>query len=244
MPGHVILACGGVSCGLVLDSLVMPMSPDDEPYPPVRFEGLEPEGDGRQYSPSAGRNRQDIVDALVEELSPAGDLLEVAAGTGEHAVLAAERLPNWVWWPTDRDASALASLRAWASQACLPNLRGPIHLDIHEPWPLEGRCLDVVFASNLLHISPIETANSLFLGAARHLRPGGSLIVYGAFFLPDAEPAESNVQFDEELRARDPRLGVRALSDLTERALSRNFLAPTVRAMPSNNFLLRFVSRV
>jgi SAM-dependent methyltransferase len=202
------------------------------------------DGDGRQYSPSAGRNRQDIVDALAEELSPAGDLLEVAAGTGEHAVLAAERLPNWTWWPTDRETDALTSLRAWASQARLPNLREPAHLDIQESWPLEGRCLDVVFASNVLHISPIETADSLFVGAARHLRPGGSLIVYGAFFLPDVDPVESNVQFDEELRARDPRFGVRALSDLTERALDRQFLAPTVRSMPSHNFLLSFARRI
>lgn len=216
------------------------MSPDDDPRPPVRFEDLDPADDGRKYSPSAGRNRQDIVDALAEILSPAGDLLEVAAGTGEHAVLAAERLPSWSWWPTDRDPDALTSLRAWAAQARLPNLREPTHLDIHDAWPLEGRCLDVVFASNVLHISPIETAESLFAGAARHLRPGGSLIVYGAFFLPDVEPIESNVRFDEELRASDPRYGVRELCDLTERALARQLLTPTVRAMPKNNFLLRF----
>lgn len=218
------------------------MSPDDDPRPPVRFEDLDPDDDGRKYSPSAGRNRQDIVDALAEILSPAGDLLEVAAGTGEHAVLAAERLPSWSWWPTDRDPDALTSLRAWAAQARLPNLREPTHLDIHDAWPLEGRCLDVVFASNVLHISPIETAESLFASAARHLRPGGSLIVYGAFFLPDVEPIESNVRFDEELRASDPRYGVRELCDLTERALARQLLTPTVRPMPKNNFLLRFVT--
>ena len=218
-------------------------SANNDPRPPVRLEGLGHDGDGRKYSPSAGRNRQAIVDALAEELVPAGDLLEVAAGTGEHAVLAAERLPGWSWWPTERDPEALASLRAWAAQARLPNLREPTHLDIHDSWPLAGRCVDVVFASNLLHIAPIETAEALFAAAARHLRPGGSLIVYGAFFLPDAEPIASNVQFDEELRARDPRYGVRELSDLTERALTRQLLAPTVRPMPNNNFLLRFAVR-
>ncbi|MFT4512686.1 MAG: SAM-dependent methyltransferase [Planctomycetota bacterium] len=217
------------------------MSPAaDDHRPPVRLEDLNHDGDGRKYSPSAGRNRQDIVDALAEELAPAGDLLEVAAGTGEHAVLAAERLPGWNWWSTDRDLDALTSLRAWASQARLPNLREPTHLDIQDSWPVEGRCLDVVFASNVLHISPIETAEALFAGAARHLRPGGSLIVYGAFFLPDVDRVESNVQFDQELRASDPRYGVRELSDLTERALARRLLKPTVRAMPNNNFLLRF----
>jgi hypothetical protein len=70
------------------------------------------------------------------------------------------------------------------------------------------------------------------------------LIVYGAFFLPDVEPIESNVRFDEELRASDPRQGVRELCDLTERALARQLLTPTVRAMPKNNFLLRFATRI
>lgn len=227
------------------DSLASPMSPAaDDPRPPVRLEAMDHDNDGRKYSPSAGRNRQDIVDALAEELSPAGDLLEVAAGTGEHAVMAAERLPSWTWWPTDRDPDALTSLRAWASQARLPNLREPTHLDIQGSWPLEGRCLDVVFASNVLHISPIETAEALFAGAVRHLRPGGSLIVYGAFFLPDVDPVASNVQFDEELRASDPRFGVRELSDLTERALARQLLTPTIRPMPSHNYLLRFATRI
>jgi SAM-dependent methyltransferase len=216
----------------------------DDPRPPVRLEDLNHEADGRKYSPSAGRNRQDIVDALAEELSPTGDLLEVAAGTGEHAVLAAERLPGWSWWPTDRDPEALTSLRAWASQARLANLREPAHLDLQDSWPLDGRCLDVVFASNVLHISPIETAEALFASAARHLRPGGSLIVYGPFFLPDVARIESNVQFDAELRASDPRFGVRELSDLTERALAKDLLSPTVRPMPNNNFLLRFATQI
>lgn len=218
-------------------------SDDDALRPPARLEDLSDKGDGRKFSPSAQRNRQSIADALVEELAPAGDLLEVAAGTGEHAVLAAERLPNWSWWSTDRDPEALTSLRAWIAQARLPNLRDPVSFDLHERWPVEGRCLDAIFASNLLHISPIETTEALFSGAARHLRSHGCLIVYGAFFLPGVAPVESNIEFDHELRAKDPRFGVRELSDLTERALARQLSAPTVRSMPSNNFLLRFETR-
>ena len=84
----------------------------------------------------------------------------------------------------------------------------------------------------------------MFAGAARHLRPGGCLLVYGAFFLPDVEPIASNVQFDQELRAKDARYGVRQLADVTERALAQQLLAPTVRAMPNNNFLLRFAARI
>ena len=42
------------------------------------------------------------VDALVAELPDRGVCLEVAAGTGEHAVLAAKRLPGWTWRPFER----------------------------------------------------------------------------------------------------------------------------------------------
>jgi len=217
---------------------------DDAPRPPTRLEDLGHGNDGRKFSPSAQRNRQSIVDALVEELAPSGDLLEVAAGTGEHAVLAAEHLPNWSWWPTDRDPEALSSLRAWIDHANLPNLREPVAFDLQDSWPVEGRCLDVIFASNLLHISPIGTTDALFDGAARHLRPGGCLIVYGAFFLPDVASAPSNVAFDAELRSKDSRFGVRDLADLTARASLRQLQAPTVRSMPNNNYLLRFDIRV
>ncbi|MEO0478018.1 MAG: DUF938 domain-containing protein [Planctomycetota bacterium] len=215
----------------------------DDQKPPVRLEDLANEGDGRKYSPSAGRNRHDLVDALAIELPDSGRLLEIAAGTGEHAILAAERLPDWTWWPTDRNDEALESIRAWVAHAGHANLVEPAFLDLHSEWPCGEQSLDAIFASNLLHIAPIETTEALFEGAARHLRPGGALLVYGAFFLPDVEPVESNRQFDEDLRQTDPRYGVRELTDLTERSLARDLLAPSVRPMPNNNFLLKFARR-
>lgn len=207
--------------------------------PPVRMEPLDGEPDGRRYSPSAGRNREDIVAALIDELPDRGRCLEVAAGTGEHAVLAATRLPGWSWLPTDRDPEALASIRAWVAHAALDNLRPPTKLELGEPWPFDQAALDAVFASNVMHIAPVATTEALFHGAATHLVRGGVLLVYGAVFLPGEPAPASNVEFDRELRERDSAYGVRTLEELNELANRAGLTAPAVRRMPQNNVLLR-----
>ncbi|MCK5944600.1 MAG: DUF938 domain-containing protein [Planctomycetes bacterium] len=205
----------------------------------MRLESLEDNGDGRRFSPSAGRNREHIVGALVELLPPRGTCVEVAAGTGEHAVLAASRLPGWTWLPTDRDPEALKSIRAWVEHAGLANLEPPVPLDLHGPWPCAPRSLDAVFASNVMHIAPIGTTEALFRGAARHLARSGQLLVYGAVFLPGEPAPAGNVSFDRELRERDAAYGVRSLEQLTELASRCGLTAPTVRRMPKDNVLLQ-----
>lgn len=207
--------------------------------PPVRLESLDGEADGRRYSPSAGRNREDVVAALVDELPARGTCLEVAAGTGEHAVLAATRLPDWTWIPTDREPEALASIAAWVAHAGLPNLQQPVALDLDGGWPVASGSLDAVFASNVMHIAPIATTEALFRGAAEHLRPEGVLLVYGAVFLPGEPRPDGNVTFDAELREKDPAYGVRTLDELQALATRCGLGELHVRKMPKNNVLLR-----
>ena len=48
----------------------------------------------RREAPAAARNREPIAEALAEELPPAGLVLEVASGTGEHAVHLAPHVPS------------------------------------------------------------------------------------------------------------------------------------------------------
>ena len=208
--------------------------------PPARMESLDGAADGRRFSPSAGRNREAIVAALVDELPASGTCLEVAAGTGEHAALAAERLPGWTWLPTERDRDALESIRAWVAHADLPNLRPPVALELGQPWPCADESLDAVFASNVMHIAPMATTNNLFRAAAAYLQPAGVLLVYGPVFLPAEPRPAGNVAFDAELRAKDPSYGVRTLDELSELAQHAGLSAPFLRRMPTNNVLLRF----
>ena len=101
-----------------------------------------------------------------------------------------------------------------------------------------GLCRYAVFASNLMHITPIETTEALFHGAATHLKRGASLLVYGPVFLSSASDPPGNRAFDEELRARDPAYGVRRLKELTAIAARAGLETPQVREMPANNVIL------
>jgi SAM-dependent methyltransferase len=185
------------------------------------------------------RNKQPILEVL-ERVSPRpGTLLEIASGTGQHAAHFAARLPELVYQPTDIDDSNLASIAAWQREAALPNLLPPLRLDVcAATWPIAE--VEVVYNANLVHIAPWECAEGLFRGAARHLAPGGLLFVYGPFRIGGTHTAPSNQSFDEDLRRRDPRFGVRDLEDIVALATQHGLRLEERVPMPANNQSLLF----
>jgi hypothetical protein len=186
------------------------------------------------------RNRDSILAALRRHLPSQGLVLEIASGTGEHAVHFAAGLPGLTFQPSDRDDRALASINAWVRAARLPNLRPALTLDTTAAtWPIEAA--DAVFAANMIHISPWTATLGLLAGAARVLPPGAPLILYGPFRRGGEHTAPSNASFDTDLQAHDPAWGVRDLEAVTEAATG--FTGPLVEPMPANNFLLVFRRR-
>jgi SAM-dependent methyltransferase len=201
---------------------------------------MTPAADPRLNSPAAERNRAPLLEVLRQVLPARGRALEIACGTGQHAVHFAAGLPGWDWQPTDPDLAALASTAAWAADVALPNLRAPLQLDVMAAtWPVPGP-FDAVFCANLLHISPWPTCTALMQGAARHLAPGGVLVVYGPFLVDGTPTAPGNVAFDADLRARDPAWGLRWLHDVASVAVSAGFVLAEQRPMPANNLTLVF----
>jgi SAM-dependent methyltransferase len=195
------------------------------------------EPDARRSAPAAARNRDAILAVLRRHLPARGLLLEVASGTGEHAVHFAEALPGWTLQPSDPDADARASIDAWAAAAALPNLRPALALDATaEPWPIARA--DALLCCNMIHIAPWEAALGLLRGAARVLPPGGLLLLYGPFRRGGAHTAPSNAEFDASLRARDPRWGLRDLEAVVRAA--EGFAPPLIEPMPANNLTLVF----
>jgi SAM-dependent methyltransferase len=190
-------------------------------------------------SPAALRNRGPILERLRALLPPRGLVLEIASGTGEHAVHFASALPGLEWQPSDPSAEARASIAAHAAEARLPNLRPPLALDAQAwPWPVAHA--DAVLAVNLVHISPWEATLGLLDGAARVLPEGGVLLLYGPYLEEGVPTAPSNLAFDADLKARDPRWGLRRREAVEEAALGHG-LAPAGRfEMPANNLLLGF----
>jgi SAM-dependent methyltransferase len=192
----------------------------------------------KQHAPATERNREAIRDVLVRELPAEGTVLEIASGTGQHAVAFAQAMPAITWQPTDPDPTSIASIAAWCAEAALPNLRAPIRLDVTEtPWPIAQA--DAIVCINMVHIAPWEAALALFAGAGRLLAPGALLYLYGPYRF-DGTTAPSNEDFDRSLRSRDPRWGVRDVRELGTAAAEQGFVMRGVVAMPANNHSLLF----
>ena len=201
-------------------------------FDPLHPEDARPE-DVRRHAPATERNRAPVLEVLRRVL-PQGLVLEVASGTGQHAVAFAEALPGLTWQPSDPDPALRASARAWAAtaSAALPNLRDPLDLDAGAAdWPIDRA--DAVVCINMIHIAPWTAALGLFAGAARLLPAGAPLLLYGPFRRDGQHTAPSNAEFDASLKARNPAWGVRDLGAV-ERAAGAFTLAEVVE-MPANN---------
>lgn len=204
-------------------------------FPPYNVGDL---GKGvKRRAPAAGRNVVPIGDVLADWLPESGLVLEIASGTGEHALAFARRFPKLDWQPSDPDPEALASIAAWQAEGPA-NLLPPIELDVTRDWPPERAA--AILCVNMVHISPWECSLGLLDGAAKLLGRGASLILYGPWLEAGVEPAPSNLAFDLDLKARDPRWGLRLVEDFAAEAALRGFVLTERRPMPSNNLMLRF----
>jgi len=199
----------------------------------------QPSTGARRSAPAALRNREPIAKVLADWLPESGLVLEIASGTGEHAVYFAKAFPNLDWQPSDIDEGAIESIRSWRAEAGLPNLREPAQLDASQPdWPVSHA--DAVLSINMVHISPWDSALGLLDGATSVLPEGGPLILYGPWLSGDIETAPSNLAFDADLKSRDARWGLRRVEHFAAEASKRGLRFVEQRPMPANNLMLLF----
>jgi cyclopropane fatty-acyl-phospholipid synthase-like methyltransferase len=197
--------------------------------------------DARQYSPSTARNRDVILGVLRRVLPPCARVLELASGSGEHAVHIAKALPEITWQPSDPDETARASTAAWVAAEGLSNVRPPLYIDVSATdWGVEGQAFDALVAINMIHISPWEATLGLMAGAGRLLRDGGVLHTYGAYMRGGRHTAPSNEAFEAWLKQRDERYGVRDLEAVEEVAQAQGLRLREIIEMPANNLSLVF----
>lgn len=190
--------------------------------------------DSRQYRPHVARNRDPILDVLRRILPPKGLVLEIASGSGEHAVYLAQHLSALDWQPTDQDQEALASAAAHRADAALPNLLPPLQLDVTAArWPVERA--DAVMCCNMIHIAPWAACEGLVAGAGRVLSASGLLYLYGPYKIGGRHTAPTNQAFDDQLRTRNPAWGIRDLDEVTALAVRHGFALAETVSMPANN---------
>ena len=195
--------------------------------------------DAKQHAPATLRNRAPIAEVLARELPVSGKVLEIAAGTGEHAVFFAGMFPGLAWQPTDPSDDALASIAAHRAEYAGENLAAPLLLDAAAPesWPVAAA--DAIVCINMVHISPWAATLGLFRGAARLLGSSGRpLILYGPYIEAGVKTAPSNLEFDASLRARNPLWGLREAEALDALAASHGMARTARYEMPANNLVL------
>ena len=208
------------------------------PAPPASGRG----GDPRRVAPHVARNASAIIEVLRTVLPATGMVLEIASGSGEHALHFARAFPGLTFQPSDPDPQALASTEAWREAEGPANLLRPVMLDAQEPsWPVDRA--DAILCINMVHISPWAATQGLLAAAERLLGRDAPLYLYGAYRRDGVETAESNEAFDRSLKARNPEWGVRRLEDVVAEAAQHGLTLERVVEMPANNLSVVFRRR-
>jgi SAM-dependent methyltransferase len=190
------------------------------------------------HSPAAERNRGPIGEVLLRWLPAKARVLEIGSGTGQHAAWFHALAPSLDWQASDLP-ERLDDVRA-RLEAEAPALPAPRPLNVAESasWP-DGP-FDAVYTANTLHIMPWSHTGFLLQASAERVLPGGLLLVYGPFRDGDRFDAQSNRDFDRQLRERDPAMGLRDVLKIRRAAENTGWTAEAQIAMPANNRLLIF----
>lgn len=201
---------------------------------------LESGPEQRLSSPAARRNREPLLAVLKRLLPPRAEVLEIASGSGEHALCFARALPECRFTPSDPSPRAIASIGAWRDlhvEAGAHNLAAPLTLDVsNTSWPLAPASLDAILCFNMIHIAPWQACLDLLAGSARHLKRNGALLLYGPFRRDGVHTSQSNQTFEDSLVARDTRWGIRDLEgEVVPAAQAAGLRLEEIIEMPANN---------
>ena len=190
----------------------------------------------KPFAPSAERNKQAILEALQLELSANDRVFEFGSGTGQHICHFATNLPEVLWQPSDL-ADKLTGIRQWIAESGCSNILPPLELDLGATQHPEMN-VSVCYSANTLHIVNWALVEQLFKYSAMLLGDKGKLCIYGPYAFNGEHISDGNRQFDQQLRAADPRSGIRDTTDLDQLAQLNGYAPARVISMPANNHLL------
>lgn len=193
----------------------------------------------KPFSAACERNREPILMVLKQIITTQDQrLLEVGAGTGQHAVYLAPHFPWMEWHPTDL-ADKFPGMTQWLSEAKIPTIQKPVRLNVAtDDFPKLK--FDVVFTANTLHIMSWKSCKSFFKLLGNRLREGSRVLFYGPFKFNGEHTSESNLVFDQALKERDPESGVRNFEDVRHAMEKNGFELIEDFEMPANNRTLVF----
>lgn len=186
------------------------------------------------FSEACERNKAPILHVLLENIYPTDRrVLEIGAGTGQHAIYFAQKFPQVEWFPSDLPANMLGLNMAF-SDARVKNIQKPVRLDVsRDDFPKVK--FDVVFTANTLHIMHWKDCKAFMKLLGHRLREDSRAIFYGPFKYNGEFTSPSNALFDETLKTRDPLSGIRAFEDINGNMVKNGFALVEDYEMPANN---------
>ncbi|ARE39757.1 SAM-dependent methyltransferase [Rhodovulum sp. P5] len=198
-----------------------------------------PRDNDRLHAPSAARNGAAICAVISERGPKSGRALEIASGTGEHAIRIAACLPDVIWQPTDIDPTRRKSIDAWNAGSDCANIRPAIALDACTPgWGAKHGGQDLIFASNILHLISESEAETLIVEASHALSPGGMLMIYGPFRREHGFATDSDAAFHASLTAQDPEIGYKSIAEVHRWMENAGLTPQDPSPMPAENVTL------
>ena len=187
----------------------------------------------KPFSQACENNKEPILAVLRRAFARSRRVLEIGSGTGQHAVYFAPNLPHLEWYTSDLSGN-LSGIRLWIEDQPADNLFPPTVLDVNaSAWPIDD--FDAVFSANTAHIMYWADVEAMFQGVGKYLPFRGRFALYGPFSYHGVHVSESNVRFDQSLRARDPGMGVRDMDALEQLAEAAGLVLLEDHEMPANN---------
>jgi cyclopropane fatty-acyl-phospholipid synthase-like methyltransferase len=191
--------------------------------------------------PSFDRNRDPILEVLRDYLPPDARVLEIASGTGQHAVYFQAALPATKWQPSDPNPDCRESIAAWAERK-KSKILPPLSIDVEaESWSLaEDQIFDAIVCINMIHTTPRSCTDGLIKHASKLLPKDGLLFFYGPFKRSGQHISEPNRLFDEDLRRRNSDWGIADVEIIISGAERQGLALSEIVEMPQNNLSVIF----
>lgn len=190
----------------------------------------------RPYSQACENNKVPILAVLQQHCQTPGTLLEIGAGTGQHAAWLSGRLPHLRWQPSDVAAN-LPHITQWLNDPGSQAL-APLALDVAGLWP-DGP-FEYLFTANTFHIMAAPLVERCIQEGCQRLTEHGRFLVYGPFNYDGAYTSDSNRQFDQWLKGMDSARGIRDQEWIVERFARQQRTLLADHEMPANNRMLVF----
>lgn len=191
----------------------------------------------KPYAASCDDNKDVILSVITPYLANKTNVLEIASGTGQHAVFFSQALNHLTWQPSDLTTN-LDGINQWLNETQLSNVLSPIELDVSLQWPLTR--YDAIFSANALHIMSHQQVEDCFRGLGQVLKVGSVCLFYGPFNYNGSYSSDSNKRFDVWLKNNNAQSCIKDFETIGRLAKQQGLILLKDHEMPANNRMLVF----